>query len=120
MVLFVNPGFLAFHSILMERAKDGSELFIVSDDHFQINRISGWSPCRFRDSRQRCFISINSGIYRTFLTGLDVDSKNCQKGSPFGDLTQIDQVRDMNTLKRAIDSLEENLRNQEYRARRSG
>ena len=93
----------------MERAKDGSELFIVSDDPFKLTEDRVGRRVGLEIQGNGVLFQSNSGIYRTFLTKLDVDSR-IAKGTPFGDLTQIDQVRDMNTLKRAIDSLEENLR----------
>jgi hypothetical protein len=100
---------LLFIPFLMERAKDGSELFIVSDDPFKLTEYRVGRRVGLEIQGNGVLFQSNSGIYRTFLTELDVDSR-IAKGSPFGDLTQIDQVRDMNTLKRAIDSLEENLR----------
>jgi len=100
---------LLFIPFLMERAKDGSDLFIVSDDPFKLTEYRVGRRVGLEIQGNGALFQSNSGIYRTFLTELDINSK-IAKGTPFGDLTQIDQVRDMNTLKRAIDSLEDNLR----------
>lgn len=102
-------GSLIFVPFLMERAKDGSELFIVSNEPFKLTEYRIGRRVGLEIYGNGVQFQSKSGIYRTYLTDLDIETKTA-KGTPFGDLTQIDQVRDMNTLKRAIEGLEENLR----------
>ena len=106
--LSIIASFL-FIPFLMERAKDGSDLFMVSDAPFKFTEYRVGRRVGLEIEGNGVLFQSKSGIYRTFLTDFDVESRYA-KGSAFGNLTQIDQVRDMNTLQRAIESLEENLR----------
>lgn len=100
---------LIFVPFLMERAKDGSELFIVSNEPFKLTEYRIGRRVGLEIEGNGVQFQSRSGIYRTFLRDLDIESKKA-KGSPFGGLTQIDQVRDMNTLERAVKGLEETLK----------
>lgn len=102
-------GSLIFVPFLMERAKDGSELFIVSNEPFKLTEYRVGRRVGLDIVGNGVQFQSKSGIYRTYLTDFDVENKRA-RGTPFGDLTQIDQVRDMNTLQRAIEGLEQNLR----------
>ena len=102
-------GSLLFIPFLFERAKDGSELFIVCDDpyrltEYRIGRRTGLDI----DGRGIQFAS-KSGVYRTYLTDLDVETMTA-KGSIFAEASQLDQMRDLTTLQRVIDTLEETLK----------
>ena len=100
---------LIFVPFLMERAKDGSDLFIVSNDPFKLTEYRVGRRVGLDIEGNGVQFQSKSGVYRTFLTKFDIEQRTA-KGSPFGSLTQIDQVRDMNTLKRAIEGLEETLK----------
>lgn len=100
---------LIFVPFLMERAKDGSELFIVSNEPFKLTEYRVGRRVGLEIEGNGVQFQSRSGVYRTFLRDFDIENKRA-RGSPFGALTQIDQVRDMNTLQRAIEGLEETLR----------
>jgi hypothetical protein len=102
-------GSLLFIPFLMERAKDGSELFIVVDDPYRLTEYRiGKKTGLDIDGRGIQFIS-KSGVYRTYLTDLDVETMTA-KGSLFAEASQLDQMRDLTTLQRVIDTLEDTLR----------
>lgn len=90
-------GSLAFIPFLMERAKEGTDLFLVSGEpgkltEYRVGRRYGLHI----EGNGTLFMS-NSGVYRTVLNSIDLDQR-IATASSFGDYTQIDQVRDLNTL----------------------
>lgn len=102
-------GSFLFIPFLFERAKDGAELFLVSEEpykltEYRIGRRTGLAI----DGKGIQFIS-NSGVYRTFLQSLDVETMTA-RGSLFAEFTQIDQMRDLSTLQRMTETLENTLR----------
>lgn len=112
-------GSLIFVPFLMERAKDGSELFIVSDEPFKLTEYRIGRRVGLEIQGNGVQFQSKSGVYRTYLKDFDLENRTA-KGTPFGDLTQIDQVRDMNTLTRAIQGLEENLKESRISAQEVG
>jgi len=100
---------LIFIPFLSERAKDGAELFLIADEPFKLTEYRVGRKVGLEIEGQGVQFHSKSGVYRTVLTDLDVKTKKA-KGSAFAELTQIDQVRDMNTLNRVIKGLEEHLR----------
>lgn len=102
-------GSLLFIPFLMERAKDGSDLFIVCDEPFKLTEYRvGRRTGLDIDGKGIQFIS-SSGVYRTYLNSLDVETMTA-KGSPFAGFTQLDQMRDLTTLQRVIETLEATLK----------
>ena len=102
-------GSLAFIPFLMERAKDGTDLFLVSGEpgkltEYRVGRRYGLMI----EGNGTLFMS-DSGVYRTVLNSIDVNNRYATASS-FGDYTQIDQVRDLNTLNQLSELLEETLR----------
>jgi len=93
----------------MDRAKDGSELFIVCDEPFKLTeyRVGRKTGLQI-DGKGIQFIS-NSGVYRTYINSLNVENMTA-KGSPFAEFTQLDQMRDLTTLQRVINTLEGTLK----------
>lgn len=102
-------GSLLFVPFLMERAKDGSDLFIVCDEPFRLTeyRIGRRTGLEI-EGKGIQFVS-KSGVYRTYVNSLDVETMKA-KGSSFAEFTQLDQMRDLTTLQRVIDTLEETLK----------
>lgn len=102
-------GSLAFIPFLMERAKEGTDLFLVSGEpgkltEYRVGRRYGLMI----EGNGTLFMS-DSGVYRTVLNSIDVNQR-IATASSFGDYTQIDQVRDLNTLNQLSQLLEETLR----------
>lgn len=100
---------LIFIPFLLERAKDGAELFLVADEPFKLTEYRVGRRVGLEIEGNGVQFQSKSGVYRTVLTGLNVETKKA-KGSAFAEATQIDQVRDMNTLNRVIKGLEEHLK----------
>jgi len=102
-------GSLLFIPFLMERAKDGSDLFIVCDEPFRLTeyRIGRRTGLEI-EGKGIQFVS-KSGVYRTYVNSLDVETMKA-KGSSFAEFTQLDQMRDLTTLQRVIKTLEDTLR----------
>jgi len=100
---------LIFIPFLQERAKDGADLFLICDDPFKLTEYRVGRKVGIEIEGQGVQFVSKSGTYRTVLTSFDLENKTA-KGSMFGELTQLDQVRDMTTLQRTIKGLEDNLR----------
>lgn len=100
---------LIFIPFLSERAKDGAELFLVADEPFKLTEYRIGRRVGLEIEGNGVQFQSKSGVYRTVLTSLDVESKK-GKGSAFAEATQLDQIRDMNTLNRVIKGLEEHLK----------
>lgn len=102
-------GSLLFVPFLLERAKDGSDLFVVCDEPFRLTEYRvGRKTGLDIEGRAIQFVS-KSGVYRTYLTDLDVETMTA-RGSPFAEASQLDQMRDLTTLQRVIDTLEATLK----------
>ncbi|MEL0099813.1 MAG: hypothetical protein VW907_09680 [Opitutae bacterium] len=86
---------LIFIPFLSERAKDGA------DEPFKLTEYRVGRRVGLEIEGNGVQFQSKSGVYRTVLTGLDVESKKA-KGSAFAEATQLDQVRDMNTLNSGI------------------
>ena len=102
-------GSFLFIPFLQERAKDGAELFLVSSapfelTEFRIGRNVGLEIDGFGTRFQS-----ESGVSRIILTELNKETME-GKGSSFGGLTPIDQVRDLNTLQILTEMLENTLK----------
>ena len=110
---------LIFIPFLQERAKDGADLILVADEPFKLTEYRVGRRVGLEIEGQGVQFQSKSGIYRTVLNQLDVDSRT-GKGSSFGGYTQIDQVRDMNTLQTVVETLEATLKDSRVSAQTVG
>lgn len=99
----------AFIPFLMERAKDGSELFVVLDGPMRLTewRIGHRVPIDL-DGSPISFIS-QSGTRRSLLVDFDPNSLQ-GKGSMLAECSQFDQIRDLSTVQRLAIAMEEVLK----------
>lgn len=102
-------GSFAFIPFLLDRAKDGSDLILISDDEFKLTEYRVGRKYGLEIEGNGVNFTSKSGVNRLLLTDIDIDNKYA-KGSLFGGFSQIDQVRDINTLTNLSKLLEENLR----------
>lgn len=102
-------GSFMFIPFLFERAKDGSELFIVSHQPFKLTEYRIGRRTGLNIEGNAIQMTSKTGITRTFLKSLD-DEKLEGEGSPFAQYNQIEQIRDLTTLQRLIDELESTLK----------
>jgi hypothetical protein len=108
-----------FIPFLQERAKDGTDLILVTDEPFKLTEYRIGRKVGLEIEGNGVQFSSRSGIYRTVLNGLDVQAKKGW-GSNFGGFTQIDQVRDMNTLNEVVRTLENTLKDSRISAQTVG
>lgn len=104
-LLISIAGSLGFIPFLMERARDGSRLFVVLDGPMQLTEyrvghrvgldIEG-SPVQF---------SSRSGVPRSLLLDFNEETRSA-KGSLLAESSQLDQIRDLTTVQRLSESLE--------------
>lgn len=112
-------GSLLFIPFLNERAKDGAELFMVTDEPFKLTEYRiGKNVGLDIDGIGTRFQS-KSGVSRILLNNLDPETLKGQ-GSAFGGLTPIDQVRDLTTLQKLTELLEETLKESRISAQTVG
>lgn len=110
---------LIFIPFLQERAKDGTDLFMISDEPFKLTEYRIGRKVGIEIEGNGTQFMSNSGVYRMLLTDFNLETKT-GKGSMFGELSQIDQVRDMTTLSRAVKTLEATLRESRISAQEVG
>ena len=110
---------LLFVPFLIERAKDGSELFMITDEPFKLTEYRIGKKVGLDIDGVGTRFQSKSGVGRMVLTSFNVDTKKA-KGSPCGGLTQIDQVRDMNTLSKMTQMLEKTLKESRISAQTVG
>lgn len=112
-------GSLAFIPFLMDRAKEDADLFLVSKGALNLTEYRVGRKYGLNIEGSGVLFTSNSGTYRTVLTDFDEDQRTA-KGSSFGAYTQIDQVRDMNTLEQLSELLEDTLRQSRLSAQTVG
>ena len=110
---------LIFIPFLQERAKDGADLILICDDPMKLTEYRIGRKVGLEIEGSGVQFQSKSGVYRTLLTSIDVQNKTAI-GSQFSGLTQIDQVRDMKTLQKAISTLQENLKESRVSAQTVG
>lgn len=110
---------LLFVPFLMERAKEGTELYLVADEPFKLTEYRIGKKVGLTIEGVGVGFQSKSGVRRTVLTKLDEDSKKA-KGSQFGALTPIDQVRDLTTLQKMTEMLENTLKESRISAQTVG
>jgi hypothetical protein len=108
-----------FVPFLIERAKDGSELFLITDQPFKLTEYRIGKKVGLDIDGVGTRFQSKSGVQRMVLTDFDKDTKKA-RGSPFGGLTQIDQVRDMSTLSKMTEMLEKTLKESRISAQTVG
>ena len=104
---------------MQERAKDGAELFLVSDEPFKLTEYRVGKNVGLEIDGIGTRFQSESGVSRIILTDLDKETMQ-GKGSAFGGLTPIDQVRDLNTLQKLTEMLENTLKESRISAQTVG
>lgn len=102
-------GSFLFIPFLQERAKDGAELFLIADEPFKLTEYRIGKNVGLDIEGIGTRFQSESGVSRIILTELDKETMK-GKGSAFGGLTPIDQVRDLTTLQKLTDMLEQTLK----------
>jgi hypothetical protein len=110
---------LLFVPFLMERAKEGAELYLVADEPFKLTEYRVGKKVGLKIQGVGVGFQSKSGVRRTILTDFDEDNKKAV-GSSFGALTPIDQVRDMTTLQKMTEMLENTLKESRISAQTVG
>lgn len=112
-------GSLAFIPFLLDRAKEGADLFLVADAPRSLTEYRVGRRYGLNIIGQGVLFTSESGTYRTVLNGFDKTNKQAW-GSSFGEFTQIDQVRDLTTLMQLSELLEDTLRETRLNAQTVG
>lgn len=112
-------GSFLFIPFLQERAKDGAELFLISDEPFKLTEYRIGKNVGLEIDGIGTRFQSESGVSRIILTDLDKETMQ-GKGSAFGSLTPIDQVRDLTTLSKLTQMLEETLKESRISAQTVG
>ena len=112
-------GSFLFIPFLQERAKDGAELFLVSPAPFQLTEFRIGKNVGLEIDGIGTRFHSESGVSRIILTELNKETME-GKGSAFGGLTPIDQVRDLNTLQILTEMLENTLKESRISAQTVG
>lgn len=104
-VLIAILGSLAFIPFLQERAKEGSQLFVVLDGPMRMTewRVGKRVPMEI-DGAPITFRS-KSGVSRSLLVDFD-PIKYTAKGSMLAECSQFDQIRDLSTVQRMSQSMQ--------------
>lgn len=112
-------GSFLFIPFLQERAKDGAELFLIANEPFKLTEYRIGKNVGLEIDGIGTRFQSESGISRIILTDLDKETMK-GKGSAFGGLTPIDQVRDLNTLQKLTEMLESTLKESRISAQTVG
>lgn len=112
-------GSLIFIPFLNERAKDGAELFIIANEPFKLTEFRIGKNVGLEIEGIGTRFQSESGVSRIILRDLDKETMKA-KGSAFGSLTPIDQVRDLTTLQKLTDMLEKTLKESRISAQTIG
>lgn len=99
---------LLFIPFMTERAKDDSTLVMVTDGPHRLTEYRIGNKVGLEIEGNPVFFYSKSGVSRKVLTSIDVENKTA-KGSEFAEHTQIDQVRDLNTLQNMVEMLQSTL-----------
>jgi hypothetical protein len=112
-------GSFLFIPFLQERAKDGAELFLIANEPFKLTEYRIGKNVGLDIEGIGTRFQSESGVSRIILTDLDKETMK-GKGSAFGSLTPIDQVRDLTTLQKLTDMLESTLKESRISAQTVG
>lgn len=112
-------GSFLFIPFLNERAKDGAELFLITDAPFKLTEYRIGKNVGLEIAGIGTRFQSESGVSRIILTDLDKENM-IAKGSAFGGLTPIDQIRDLTTLNKLTEMLESTLKESRISAQTVG
>lgn len=112
-------GSLAFIPFLLDRAKEGADLFLIADEPRSLTEYRVGRRYGLNIVGQGVLFTSDSGTHRTVLNGFDKEQRTAW-GSSFGEFTQIDQVRDLTTLMKLSELLEDTLRETRLNAQTVG
>lgn len=100
---------LIFIPFLFERAKEDSRIFVVVDEPLRLTEYRIGSKVELNIEGFGVEMLSNTGCRRTILKSFDPITMN-GKGSPLGEFSQFEQIRQLSTLRSLADKLEETLR----------
>lgn len=100
-----------FIPFLNERARQNSNLYVVLDEPFKMTEYRIGKKYGLKLQGKGVRFQSNSGSNRILLSQIDENRKTA-KGFEFAEMSQLDQVRDMNTLTNALQTLEDTLKEQ--------
>jgi len=100
-----------FIPFLNERARQNSNLYVVLDQPFKMTEYRIGKKYGLKLQGKGVRFQSNSGSNRILLSQID-ENKKTAKGFEFAEMSQLDQVRDMNTLQNALQTLEDTLKEQ--------
>ena len=100
-----------FIPFLNERARQNSNLYVVLDEPFKMTEYRIGKKYGLKLQGKGVRFQSNSGSNRILLSQID-ENKKTAKGFEFAEMSQLDQVRDMNTLTNALQTLEDTLKEQ--------
>jgi len=112
-------GSLIFIPFLQERAKDGVELFLIANEPFKLTEYRIGKNVGLEIEGIGTRFQSETGVSRIILNSLDKETMKA-KGSAFGQLTPIDQVRDLQTLDKLTKMLESTLKESRISAQTVG
>jgi len=112
-------GSFLFIPFLQERAKDGAELFLITDGPFKLTEFRIGKNVGLEIEGIGTRFQSETGVSRIILNSLDKESMKA-KGSAFGSMTPIDQVRDLQTLDKLTNMLESTLKESRISAQTVG
>ena len=112
-------GSLLFIPFLQQRAKEGAELFLIADQPFKLTEYRIGKNVGLEIEGIGTRMQSESGVSRIILNSLDKDTMKA-KGSAFGSLTPIDQIRDLTTLDKLTKMLEDTLKESRISAQTVG
>lgn len=105
-ILFSIVGSLGFVPFLMERAKDGSRLMVVLDGPMQLTEYRVGHRVGLDIEGSPVTFTSKSGVLRSLLLSFDPEMRTA-RGSLLAESSQLDQVRDLSTVQRMAQSLED-------------
>lgn len=112
-------GSLIFIPFLQERAKDGVDLFLIANEPFKLTEYRIGKNVGLEIEGIGTRFQSETGVSRIILNSLDKETMKA-KGSAFGSMTPIDQVRDLQTLDKLTNMLESTLKESRISAQTVG
>jgi hypothetical protein len=112
-------GSFLFIPFLQERAKDGADLFLITDEPFKLTEYRIGKNVGLEIEGIGTRFQSETGVSRIILNSLDKETMKAE-GSAFGSLTPIDQVRDLQTLDKLTKMLESTLKESRISAQTVG
>lgn len=105
-ILLSIAASLGFIPFLMERAKDGSRLMVVLDGPMKLTEYRVGHRVGLDIEGSPVNFTSKSGVMRSLLLSFDPEMRTA-KGSMLAESSQLDQVRDLTTVQRMAQSLED-------------